>query len=210
MNPATRTILNCIALLSLTATAACGPKEPGRAPAGSAAATPAYGDILVEGSIGDASNLIPLLASDSTSHGIAGLIFNGLIKYDKDIRIVGDLAESWEISKDGLVIIFHLRKGVRWHDGRPFTAADVLYTYQVTVDPKTPTAYAGDFLKVKKAEVLDDWTFRATYDKPFAPRADELVGRHPAEASAGRQGDHHLPARSAPDRHGGRTSSRSG
>ncbi|MBU4370325.1 MAG: peptide-binding protein, partial [Proteobacteria bacterium] len=156
-------------MILFLAVTACGPKEPGRAPAGSAAAAPAYGDIMVEGSIGDASNLIPLLASDSTSHEIAGLVFNGLIKYDKDISIVGDLAESWEISGDGLVITFHLRKGVRWHDGRPFTAADVLYTYQVTVDPKTPTAYAGDFLKVKKAEVLDDWTFRATYDKPFAP-----------------------------------------
>ena len=168
MNFVNRILLICIALLCM-AIMSCGPKEPGRAPAGSAAATPAYGDILVEGSIGDASNLIPLLASDSTSHGIAGLIFNGLIKYDKDIRIVGDLAESWDVSKDGLVITFHLRKGVRWHDGTPFTAADVLYTYQVTVDPKTPTAYAGDFLKVKKVEVLDDWTFRVTYDKPFAP-----------------------------------------
>ena len=187
MNPATRTFLTCIALLSLTVTA-CGPKEPGRAPAGSAAATPAYGDIMVEGSIGDASNLIPLLASDSTSHEIAGLIFNGLIKYDKDIRIVGDLAESWEISKDGLVITFHLRKGVRWHDGRPFTAADVLYTYQVTVDPKTPTAYAGDFLKVKKAEVLDDWTFRATYDKPFAPALMSWsVGILPKHLLAGKE-----------------------
>ena len=38
----------------------------------------------------------------------------------------------------GLVITFHLHKGVKWHDGQPFTAADVLYTYQVTVDPKTP------------------------------------------------------------------------
>ncbi|MDP2840274.1 MAG: ABC transporter substrate-binding protein, partial [Syntrophales bacterium] len=187
MNPATRTLLTCIALLGLTFTA-CGPKEPGRAPAGSAAATPAYGDILVEGSIGDASNLIPLLASDSTSHGIAGLIFNGLIKYDKDIRIVGDLAESWEISKNGLVITFHLRKGVRWHDGRPFTAADVLYTYQVTVDPKTPTAYAGDFLKVKKAEVLDDWTFRVTYDKPFAPALMSWsVGILPKHLLAGKE-----------------------
>ncbi|MFZ4439223.1 MAG: peptide-binding protein [Syntrophales bacterium] len=168
MNFVTRILLICIALFGM-AVMSCGPKEPGRAPAGSAAETPAYGDILVEGSIGDASNLIPLLASDSTSHGIAGLIFNGLIKYDKNIRIVGDLAESWDVSKDGLVITFHLRKGVRWHDGTPFTAADVLYTYQVTVDPKTPTAYAGDFLKVKKVEVLDDWTFRVTYDKPFAP-----------------------------------------
>ncbi|MDD5099547.1 MAG: peptide-binding protein [Syntrophales bacterium] len=148
---------------------ACGPQAPGRAPAGSVAAELANGDILVEGSIGDASNLIPLLASDATSHEISGLVFNGLIKFDKDVHIVGDLAESWEISGDGLAITFRLRRNVRWHDGKPFTAHDVLYTYRVTVDPKTPTAYAGDFLKVKKAEVLDDHTFRATYDKPFAP-----------------------------------------
>jgi peptide/nickel transport system substrate-binding protein len=130
---------------------------------------PAYGDILVEGSIGDASNLIPLLATDSSSHAISSLIFNGLVKYDRDLNIVGDLAESWDISKDGLVITFRLRKGVRWHDGRPFTADDVLFTYHLTIDPKTPTAYAGDFLKVKKAEVLDSHTFRVIYDKPFAP-----------------------------------------
>jgi len=56
---------------------------------------PAYGDILVRGEIGDASNLIPLLASDSSSHSIAGMVYNGLVKYDKDMNIVGDLAESW-------------------------------------------------------------------------------------------------------------------
>ena len=168
MKPSGSSIGTWLVFFCLTVTA-CSPQAPGGVPAGSGAAEPAYGDILVEGSIGDASNLIPLLASDSTSHEIAGLVFNGLIKYDKDVHIVGDLAESWEISRDGLVITFHLRKGVRWHDGKPFTAHDVLYTYQVTVDPKTPTAYAGDFLKVKKAEVLDDHTFRATYDRPFAP-----------------------------------------
>ncbi len=131
--------------------------------------TPAYGDIIVDGSIGDASNLIPLLSSDSTSHDIAGLIYNGLVKYDKNLNIIGDLAESWDISPDGLVITFHLRSNIRWHDGHPFTAEDVLFTYQLTIDPKTPTAYAGDFLKVKKAEALDAHTFRVTYDKPFAP-----------------------------------------
>ena len=130
---------------------------------------PTYGDIMVEGSIGDASNLIPLLSSDNASHSISGMIFNGLVKYDRDIKVVGDLAESWDISKDGLVITFHLRKNVRWHDGHPFTAEDVLYTYKVTIDPKTPTAYSGDFLKVKKAEVLGPYTFRVAYDKPFAP-----------------------------------------
>ncbi len=162
-------LIRIMTLCSCLTVAACGSAEQGRAPAGGAATVPAYGDIMVEGSIGDASNLIPLLASDSTSHEIAGMIFNGLIKYDKDLNIVGDLAESWEISKDGLVITFRLRKDVRWHDGRPFTAEDVLYTYQVTIDPKTPTAYAGDFLKVKKAEVVDAHTFRVTYGKPFAP-----------------------------------------
>jgi len=147
----------------------CGEKEQGSATRKISDSGPAYGDIIVEGSIGDASNLIPLLSSDSTSHGIASLVYNGLVKYDKEVNIVGDLAESWKISRGGLVITFHLRKGVKWHDGQPFTARDVKFTYELTIDPKTPTAYAGDFLKVKKAEVLDDYTFRVTYDKPFAP-----------------------------------------
>ena len=158
------------ATLGLLLTVACAGADRDEGPAvGGADGPPATGDILVEGSIGDASNLIPLLATDNTSHSISGLIFNGLVKYDRDLNVVGDLAESWEISKNGLVITFRLRKGVRWHDGTPFTADDVLFTYRLTVDPKTPTAYAGDFLKVKRAEVLDAHTFRVTYDKPFAP-----------------------------------------
>ena len=165
-----RTPILCIfLLLYLLLLGGCDRTDKEKSPKQRVDSGPAYGDLMVEGSIGDASNLIPILSSDSTSHQIAGLVFNGLVKYDKDVKIVGDLAESWQISPNGLVITFHLRKGVKWHDGQPFTAHDVLYTYQVTIDPKTPTAYAGDFLKVKKAEVLDDHTFRVTYDRPFAP-----------------------------------------
>ncbi|MCF8053737.1 MAG: peptide-binding protein [Deltaproteobacteria bacterium] len=127
------------------------------------------GDIIVTGSIGDASNLLPLLASDKTSHDIASLVYNGLVKYDKDVKIVGDLARSWEVSQDGLTITFFLRDDVRWHDGVPFTANDVLFTYQLTIDPQTPTAYSGDFLKVKTARVIDNHTFQVTYGAPFAP-----------------------------------------
>ena len=130
---------------------------------------PAYGDMIVTGSIGEPSNLIPILSSDSSSHEVASYVYNGLVKYDRDLNIVGDLAESWEISKDNLSITFRLSKGVKWHDGEPFTAHDVMYTYKVTIDPKTPTAYSGDFKLVRKAEVLDDYTFRVTYDRPFAP-----------------------------------------
>ncbi len=130
---------------------------------------PKYGDSIVVGSIGDASNLIPMLASDATSHQIAGLIYNGLVKYDRDLNLVGDLAESWDISEDGLTITFHLRKGVLWQDGKEFTAEDVLFGYRTIIDPKTPTAYAGDFLEVKNAEAVDPYTFRVVYKEPFAP-----------------------------------------
>jgi peptide/nickel transport system substrate-binding protein len=91
---------------------------------------PSYGDALVVGSIGEPSILIPMLAGDSPSHAVAGLIFNGLVKYDTDLSIIGDLAESWDISPDGLVITFYLKRGVRWADGIEFTAHDVMFGYE--------------------------------------------------------------------------------
>lgn len=130
---------------------------------------PAYGDTLVEGIIGEPSVLISMLAGDSASHAVSSLIFNGLVKYAPDLQLTGDLAESWDVSPDGLVITFHLRKGVRWTDGVEFTANDVMFGYKTIIDEKTPTAYKEDFLQVKKAEVLDKYTFRVTYEKPFAP-----------------------------------------
>ncbi len=130
---------------------------------------PAYGDLLIQGSIGDASNLIPMLATDSASHDIAGMVFNGLVKYDKDLKLVGDLAESWKVSQDGLTITFKLRKGVKWQDGEEFTAEDVMFGFQTITSPTTRTAYGGDFREVKKAIVVDRYTFRVIYKRPFAP-----------------------------------------
>lgn len=130
---------------------------------------PVYGDMMIRGSIGDASVLLPVLASDSASSEISSLIYNGLVKYDKDINVVGELAERWEISDDNLKIRFYLRKGVTWQDGTPFTSKDVEYTFKVHIDPKTPTAYATDFLRVKEFRILDEHTIEVTYDKPYAP-----------------------------------------
>jgi peptide/nickel transport system substrate-binding protein len=128
-----------------------------------------YGDALVVASIGEPSNLIPMLASDSASHDISGLIYNGLIKYDTDLTLTGDLAESWKVSEDGLTITFHLKKDIIWEDGVPFTANDVAFGFKTIIDPKTPTAYSGDFMQVKEAVVVDKHTFKVTYEKPFAP-----------------------------------------
>lgn len=127
------------------------------------------GDALIAGSISDARTLIPILASDSSSAEVCGMLFNGLVKYDKDINLIGDLAESWEVKDEGLTIIFHLRNKVKWQDGRLFTAADVAFTYQKLIDPQVRTPYSGDFLKVKSIEVLDEFTIKITYTEPFAP-----------------------------------------
>ena len=91
-----------------------------------------------------------MLAGDSASHAVAGLIFNGLVKYDKDLTLTGDLAESWDVSKDGLVITFHLKRGVKWTDGVEFTAEDVMFGYKTIIDDKTPTAYSEDYKQVKR------------------------------------------------------------
>ena len=127
------------------------------------------GDSFVTGSIGEPSNLIPILSADSASSDVAGLVYNGLVRYDKNLKLEGDLAESWEVSPDGLGITFNLRRGVKWHDGHDFTSRDVLYTYRVTIDPKTPTAYAEDFKQVQSARAEGPYTFKVRYAKPFAP-----------------------------------------
>ena len=146
-----------------------GNEAVGQEPLTKISGPPAYGDALIDGSIGEPTILIPMLSGDAASQDVAGLIFNGLVKYDTDLSIIGDLAESWDISKDGLVITFHLKKGVRWTDGVEFTADDVIFGFNTIINKKTPTAYSEDFLQVKKAEVLDKYTFRVTYGKPFAP-----------------------------------------
>ncbi len=128
-----------------------------------------YGDAIVVSSIADACTLVPILASDAASSDICGMVFSGLVKYDKDINIIGDLAERWEILDDGLVIVFHLKKGVLWHDGVPFTSKDVEFTYRKLMDPAVKTPYSGDFERVSKLETPDDYTVRVSYKEPFAP-----------------------------------------
>ncbi|MDP2912876.1 MAG: ABC transporter substrate-binding protein, partial [Candidatus Omnitrophota bacterium] len=130
---------------------------------------PCYGDAIVVSSIADVRTLVPILASDAASSEICGMVFNGLIKYDKDLRITGDLAEEWEILDGGLVIIFHLRRDVKWHDGARFTARDVEFTYKKLIDPGVKTPYSGDFERIKELRVLDDYTVKVMYHEVFAP-----------------------------------------
>jgi peptide/nickel transport system substrate-binding protein len=130
--------------------------------------TPAYGDTLIEASIGNISSLIPNITSDAASREVGNYMYNGLVTLGRDLEIAPELATSWEFSKDCLTLDFNLHRGVKWHDGAPFTADDVVFTWQTTMNPKTPSPYRSDFQDVQNVEALDPYTVRVTYRKPYA------------------------------------------
>jgi peptide/nickel transport system substrate-binding protein len=129
---------------------------------------PVDGDTFIRPLIGNISGLIPNITSDANSHDVGALLYNGLVTFDRDQHLIGDLAESWEQSGDCRHLNFKLRRGVRWHDDRPFTADDVQFTYQAMIDPKTPTAYKDDFEAIERLETPDPYTVRVTYAQPHA------------------------------------------
>lgn len=99
----------------------------------------ASGGTYVEGLAGTPQFINPLLCQTYEADGdLCGLIFNGLTRLDYHGRVVPDLAERWVISEDGLTYTFYLRPGVRWHDGAPLTAADVVFTIKLLQDPNFP------------------------------------------------------------------------
>jgi peptide/nickel transport system substrate-binding protein len=140
----------------------------GEEPASPGGGQPAPGDTVIEASIGDVSGFIPNITSDAVSHEVGNLIYSGLLKRDRDMNLVGDLAEAWNFSEDCRQLTVHLRKDAKWHDGVPFTAADVRFTYEAMIDPKTPTAYKEDFAAVDAVKVLDPYTVDITYKSVYA------------------------------------------
>ena len=113
------------------------------------------------------SRLNPLLATDSSSGEVAGFIFNGLLKYDKDNKeIIPDLAQDFHF-ENNTTLIFHLKHGVKWQDGAPFTAKDVLFTYKTLTSKKVVSPYSSGFRFVKEVKIIDDYTLKVTYTKPY-------------------------------------------
>lgn len=130
--------------------------------------SPVYGDRILFGSIGEASNLIPYLTSDSASHEVADLLYVAPLRYNKDLQPEPWAAESYSIEDQGRLMRFTLRKGILWEDGQELTAEDVAFTYKVVTDPATGSPYAEDFLRIKEFRVLDRYRFEARYEQFFA------------------------------------------
>ena len=89
-------------------------------------------------------------------------VYEGLVKLNRDGNIVPGLAQSWDFSADGLVWTFHLRQGVKFHDGSDFTAEDVIFTIQRNQDPDVAIVHPEYFNTIAQMEALDDHTVRFT------------------------------------------------
>ncbi len=125
------------------------------------------GGQIVFGTIGEASNLIPYLATDTGSHEVSNLLFVAPLRYNKDLQVEPFAAKSYTMAEDGKSISFVLREGILWEDGTELTADDVEFTFKIITDPKTASPYAGDFLAVKEFVKTGKYTFEVYYEKYY-------------------------------------------
>src|SRR3990170_855799 len=163
------------AALSIAAHAA--PKADGRPDGG----------VLNYSEYGRTATLDPITSNETISLRITELVFNGLVGIDEKQEIVPELAERWEASKDGRVYTFSLRKDVKWHPReceapRPFTADDVVFTYNVMMHPRTITPLKVRYEFIDKIEKTDDYTVVCTLKRPIlnalAKFSFKIIPRH--------------------------------
>ena len=123
---------------------------------------------------------VPFHASTGTQTQIFDLIYSRLLKVRDDLTFVPDAAESYEVSDDATTFTFAIRQGMTWHDGTPFTANDIIFTYKLALTKATGALAAGKLQQIKGAaafyngesteipglELVDDSTVRITLEKP--------------------------------------------
>lgn len=115
---------------------------------------PASGGIYVEGVLGRFTNANPLYASGSVDASVAKLVFSGLLKYDQNNQLTGDLAETIASDDKEITYTVKLRPNLKWHDGRSLTAEDVAFTYSVIQNPdaKSPLLTSWRDIKVQAVD----------------------------------------------------------
>ena len=133
-----------------------------------------YGGSLVLSTTSDPKSFNDIVAQESSTSEVTGYIFEGLTTVSPfDLKVEPHLAESWEVSEDGLEWLFYLRKDVYWNDGEAFTADDVVFTFnQLIYNPDIPNSSA-DILMVDgerfKVEKVEDHVVKVTLPDRFAP-----------------------------------------
>jgi peptide/nickel transport system substrate-binding protein len=112
--------------------------------------------------------LNPVIAPDIGSVLINKVIYPGLVRPDEELRPAPDLAIAWEEADSGRTYTFQLRPNVKWHDGQPFTARDVKFTFDQILDLSSGSRLRSDFTGISSVEVIDSLTIRFRLRAPFA------------------------------------------
>ena len=113
------------------------------------------------------TNLDPRIGLDAQSERIGELIFDALLKRDEHFNVTPGLAESWDMP-DPLTYVFHLRRGVRFHDGRPLTSRDVKWTFDSLLQGKIRSTKSAVYRYVDRIVATDEFTVTFHLKEPFA------------------------------------------
>ncbi len=147
----------------------------------------AYGGELIFATTSDPKSFNPILAKETSTTAITNLLFEGLTRTNGiTTEVEPNLAKSWQVDESGLLWTFYLRNDVQWFDGEPFTADDVVFTFnRLIYNPGIPNSAADIFTvegKAFKVEKVDKWTVRFTLPLKFAPflrgMSQEILPKH--------------------------------
>lgn len=156
-----------------------------------------YGGELILSTISDPKSFNPILAKETSTTAVTGLLFEGLTRTNGiTTEVEPNLARSWEVDKSGLEWTFYLRKDVQWFDGEPFSADDVVFTFnELIYNPDIPNSARDIFTienKIFEVEKIDRFTVRFTLPFKFAPflrgMAQEILPKHVLQQAV-RKGD---------------------
>lgn len=170
------TLILCLAMV-LTVFAGCSSApatEEGASASGDAAqgeaADSEYKDTLVFAMNTDVQSMDPQIQNDTTSEQVVKMLYNTLLKFEDDGTVVGDLAESWSVSEDKLTWTFNLKQGVKFHNGKELTSADVKATFDRALNAEAGGLRTTEIIKMfTSVEAPDPYTVTITTDAPYGP-----------------------------------------
>lgn len=170
------TLILCLAMV-LTVFVGCSSTpatEEGASASGDAAqgeaADSEYKDTLVFAMNTDVQSMDPQIQNDTTSEQVVKMLYNTLLKFEDDGTVVGDLAESWSVSEDKLTWTFNLKQGVKFHNGKELTSADVKATFDRALNAEAGGLRTTEIIKMFTAvEAPDPYTVTITTDGPYGP-----------------------------------------